>query len=63
MDHNQPLRSARQHPCQSSSASPPSPLPRLPWARSDPIPAITLTTAAPGAALELDGLMTRVNGR
>lgn len=35
----------------------------LPWAQSDPIPAITLTTAAPGAALELDGLMTSENGR
>lgn len=35
----------------------------LPGAQSDPISAITLTTAAPGAALELDGLMTSANGR
>lgn len=35
----------------------------LPRAQSDPIPAITLTTAAPGATLELDGLMTSANSR
>lgn len=35
----------------------------LPWAESDPIPAITLATAASGSTLELDGLMTSENGQ
>lgn len=54
MDHNQPPRSTQQHPCHS---------PLSPRGQADPIPVITLTTAAPGAALELDGLMTCANGR